>query len=103
VEEVVEECAKGGHIVVPDLTQLNWVKIIKSVSTAPNHFFMPLDKGERHTLHMAINLNADYVIIDEKMARNLAEYLGLSVIGTLGILFSRYQVPLGNVYRSSSA
>ena len=38
------------------------------------------------TLHMAINWNADYVIIDEKMARNLAEYLGFSVIGTLGIL-----------------
>jgi len=91
VEEVVEECAEGGKIVVPDLTQLNWVNIIKSKDMVQNHFLMELDKGEKNTLNMALSKNADYVIIDEKIARNIAEYLGLSVIGTLGILLKAKQ------------
>ncbi len=31
---------------------------------------------------------AQLVIIDEKIGRNIAEYMGLSVIGTLGILLN---------------
>lgn len=49
---------------------------------------LELDKGEKHTLDMACQMNADYVIIDEKIGRNLAEYLGLNVTGTLGILLA---------------
>jgi len=91
VEEVVEECAEGGKILVPDLTQLNWINIVKSVSMVQSQFLMELDKGEKHTLNMAMLKNADYVIIDEKIARNIAEYLGLSVTGTLGILLKAKQ------------
>jgi predicted nucleic acid-binding protein len=91
VEEVIEECAEGGKIIVPDLTQLNWINVVKSVSTMQNPFLMELDKGEKQTLNMAIYKNADYVIIDEKRARNIAEYLGLSVTGTLGILLKAKQ------------
>jgi predicted nucleic acid-binding protein len=91
VEEVVEECAEGGKIIVPDLTQLNWINVVKSINTMQNYFLMELDKGEKQTLNMAIYKNADYVIIDEKMARNIAEYLGLSVTGTLGILLKAKQ------------
>jgi predicted nucleic acid-binding protein len=46
-----------------------------------------LDKGEKHTL--AIQKNADHVIIDEKIARNVA--MGLSVTGTLGVLLKAKQ------------
>ena len=63
VEEVVEECAEGGKIIVPDLTQLNWINVVKSINTMQNYFLMELDKGEKQTLNMAIYKNADYVII----------------------------------------
>jgi predicted nucleic acid-binding protein len=52
---------------------------------------MNLDKGERDTLIKALRMKADYVIIDEKMGRNIAEYLGFSVTGTLGILLKAKQ------------
>ncbi len=35
---------------------------------------------------MAKQMNADRVIIDEKIGRDIAEYLELQVTGTLGIL-----------------
>ena len=40
---------------------------------------------------MAKRSAADWVIIDEKIGRNLAEYLGLRVTGTLGILLKAKQ------------
>ncbi|MCI5210483.1 MAG: DUF3368 domain-containing protein [Candidatus Electrothrix sp. ATG2] len=52
------------------------------------HILLELDKGEKHTIHTASQHKADLVIIDEKIGRNVAEYLNLSVIGTLGILLN---------------
>ena len=51
-------------------------------------FLLELDKGEKYTLNMALKMSADMVIMDEKIGRNIAEYLGLTVIGTLGILLN---------------
>ena len=52
---------------------------------------LELDKGEKHTLDMASKHQADWVIIDERIGRNMAEYLGLKVTGTLGILLKAKQ------------
>ena len=46
----------------------------------------PLALGEAEVLALAIEENADYVVIDDKMARMRARNMGLKVIGTLRIL-----------------
>lgn len=88
VSEVIEECAAGGPIVVPELDELEWIEVINSEQCVANHFLLELDKGEKYTLNMALKMSADMVIMDEKIGRNIAEYLGLTVIGTLGILLN---------------
>lgn len=88
VQEVVDECAMGGPIKVPNLSKLDWIKIVASTNCENNHILLELDKGEKFTLHMAKEMSAQSVIIDEKIGRNVAEYMGLSVIGTLGILLN---------------
>ncbi len=47
---------------------------------------LSLDRGERDTLVLAKQLGAERVIIDERIGRNMAEWLGLAVVGTLGVL-----------------
>lgn len=91
VDTVVEECSVGGKIIVPDLNTLSWINIVKYKSGDNVHALIELDKGEKHTLNMAVSMNADLVIIDEKIGRNLAEYIGLHVTGTLGILLKAKQ------------
>lgn len=86
VESVIEECAAGGPVVVPDLRALPWVRIVKLESTNLPGVLLELDKGERDTLSMARQLNAQRVIIDERIGRNIAELIGLQVVGTLGVL-----------------
>lgn len=57
-----------------------------SAPAIPDARFFTLDAGERDTLSLALVGKADLVLIDERLGRNLAEYHGLSVIGTLGTL-----------------
>lgn len=88
VTEVVEECAAGGPIAVPDISGFSWIEVVKSEMRISNHFLLELDKGEKFTLHMAQKMGAQRVIIDEKIGRNIAEYLCIPVIGTLGVLLN---------------
>ncbi|MFM8333916.1 MAG: DUF3368 domain-containing protein [Candidatus Methylumidiphilus sp.] len=92
--EVIEECEAGGAIAVPNLRQLAWVKLVQSTPLAHSSVLLELDKGEKHTLDMASKYKADWVLIDEKIGRNVAEYVGLRVIGTLGVLMKAKQLGL---------
>ena len=95
VPHVVRECAAGGAVRVPALTTLAWVNIVAVDETIdPMPLLAPLDIGEKWTLHAAKLASANVtlpteitrVIIDERIARNVAERLGLAVTGTLGVL-----------------
>jgi predicted nucleic acid-binding protein len=91
VREVVEECLAGGPIAVPDLQQLDWMEIVESTAVAHPSVLLELDKGEKHTIDMARKRQADWIVMDEKIGRNMAEYLGLRVTGTLGVLLKATQ------------
>ena len=47
-----------------------------------------LGPGESEAISLALELDADRVIIDELAGRSLATHLGLPLIGTLGILLA---------------
>jgi len=91
VAEVVEECEAGGAIAVPSLRGFDWLSIVSSTPISQPSVLLELDKGEKHTLDMAQKQQADWVLIDEKIGRNMAEYLGLRVTGTLGVLLKAKQ------------
>lgn len=46
-----------------------------------------VDCGESEAIILAKEINADYLIIDDKRARSIAEEIGLECIGTLGLLY----------------
>lgn len=87
---VIHECAAGGPIPVPDFKTLPWIRI-KDAPSTPDPRFFALDAGERDTLSLALAGKADLVLIDERLGRNLAEYHGLRVVGTLGTLLKAKQ------------
>lgn len=86
VQAVVAECAAGGPIPVPDLPTLPWIQVVAATEPTLPGLLLTLDRGERDTLAMALKLGAERVIIDERIGRDMAELLGLSVVGTLGVL-----------------
>ncbi|UCZ56504.1 DUF3368 domain-containing protein [Desulfurispirillum indicum] len=90
-QAVVDECAQGGAIMVPDLSALPWIKVIPDIADVHHALLLELDHGEKQTLLLACQYEADVVIIDERIGRRAAEFMGLKVAGTLGLLLKAKQ------------
>jgi len=45
-----------------------------------------VDSGEAEAIVLALERNADLLLVDDRDARNLAKKLGLQVMGTLGVI-----------------
>ncbi len=65
----------------------NWIicQTIQNI-TIYEQVITDLDEGEAEAITLAHNLSADYLIIDERKGRQIAENLGIKIIGLLGIL-----------------
>jgi len=83
---VIEEVSAGGAIRVQNLASLDWIEVVPNIVTVENRILFQLDYGERQVVLNALELKADLVLIDDRSARNIAEYIGLQVKGTLGVL-----------------
>ena len=83
---VADECKEGGRIFVPALEGLPWVKVESVTDERHLPALFELDRGERDTLLLAVQQPDAMVLMDEKLGRNMAEYMGLPVTGTLGVL-----------------
>lgn len=57
------------------------VAIPKNLISAPS-----LDRGEREAISLALELNADILLVDERAGRSTATSMGVQVVGTLGVV-----------------
>lgn len=53
-----------------------------------------LDRGEKEAIVLAEKIKADLVILDDKIARNIAIKRGLKIIGLVGILYDAARIDL---------
>ena len=89
--EVIEKNDKASRTV---LASLNWITIMRIDN--PQDYAMyraKLHAGEVETMILAQqkSFQADLVILDDLAARKTAQYLGLTVTGTLGVLIKAKQ------------
>ncbi len=63
-----------------------WIKTIDLTDSESVSFYNKLDSGEVHVFALADEYDARLVIIDEQKARNEAQKIGLTHIGTVGVL-----------------
>jgi len=80
-QQVVDEL---GDEYLPDFIQ------VKPLSVASSAYVKGalgrLHEGELAAMALAQELSADFVILDDLLARKKAQYLGLKVMGTVGLL-----------------
>lgn len=69
------------------IDKADWIQI-KTVTNqdAVTELMSDLDLGEAEAIILSKELNADYLIIDERKGRNTAKNEGLHIIGLLGVL-----------------
>lgn len=87
---VQREVLVGGQsgIGVAELQQATWLKVLPLIdpSRADADLLADLDRGEAEAICLAQEQNASLLILDERLARQYAQNLGLTITGTLGVL-----------------
>ncbi|MBC8198733.1 MAG: DUF3368 domain-containing protein [Desulfobacteraceae bacterium] len=69
--------------------------IVKKVmNSRPDIAALPLHKGEKEALNLALENKANLVLLDDMLARSEAQVLGFSVKGTLGVIVKAYNKQL---------
>lgn len=69
------------------LTRQDWIRRVEiSDSALKTELLRDLDKGEAEAIVLAIELKADYLLMDETKGRAIAETHKVKVIGILGVL-----------------
>ena len=74
------------------IEQANWINVVdlKNLSLKTT-LLLEVDKGEAEAIALAIELKADYLLIDEQAGRAVAERLGIKITGIIGILIQAKQ------------
>jgi predicted nucleic acid-binding protein len=71
---------------VPDLKGCGWVQIIEPRSIAPEWFALDLGPGEIAVVSLALENPTLVVLLDDALARRIAQAAGLNIWGTLKVL-----------------
>ncbi|MDI3520429.1 MAG: uncharacterized protein PWR04_417 [Anaerophaga sp.] len=82
-EEIEAGKTKGYY---KDLSKIDWINIKEIQDKKAIKFFLDLDAGEAEAIALATKINADLIILDEKLGRFHAKHADLKVTGTIGIL-----------------
>jgi len=69
-----------------DLSGFDWIEITEINDKQSVRYFVDLDSGEAEAIVLAKELNADLILLDEKLGRFHAKHAELKVTGTIGIL-----------------
>lgn len=90
---VYREVLVGGRtkIGVTELQNAHWLRQVTLTDPRRADLLLDLDRGEAEAIALAQELNADLLILDERLARRYARRAGLTITGTLGVLLKAKQ------------
>jgi len=83
------EIAAAKNARIQAVLSLNWVQVQAPTEMAIAEVMQQgqqLDQGDAHAIALAWQLKADELLINERLGRQVAQGLGLSVIGIFGIV-----------------
>lgn len=90
---VINELEQGGlqGEDVPNIRNYSWIQFHQAKIPKFLKLITGLDSGETEVLALALEKPGSLIIIDERLARRVAELQGLKVTGTLGVLLKAKQ------------
>ena len=86
---VAAELTAANNLTISAIRQLGWIQtrsVTNSQLAEKLQQERGLDAGEANAIALALELQADDLLIDERLGRQEAVRLGLSILGILGVL-----------------
>jgi predicted nucleic acid-binding protein len=84
---------KRKNIDVPEINDLVWIEVRPAPSAALlEHHVADLGKGEAEVIALGIQIPSSLIIIDDRLARRIADSFTMQYTGTLGILVKAKQI-----------
>ncbi|OGV66361.1 MAG: hypothetical protein A2498_15440 [Lentisphaerae bacterium RIFOXYC12_FULL_60_16] len=80
------EIGRSSGINLPDITLLPWVTERIPECEAALDLVLNLGAGETEVLMLAREIPGTLVVLDDRLARRMAKYMGIPIRGTLGVL-----------------
>lgn len=100
-QAVYNEAYLAGSVKYP-IPAADWIKVASVKDRLAVEVLLDeLDLGEAETIVLARELNADWVLMDERKGRRKLDQLGVKKVGTLGILLKAKQLGLLPTIKSS--
>jgi len=93
-DEVVSGGRAGGYadsLQVELALQRNFLEVMKVKNSTTRIASLPLDNGEKEVLDLALENQAELLLMDDMLAREQAKRLGMIVKGTLGVIVTAYR------------
>jgi predicted nucleic acid-binding protein len=85
------------------IAQLDFIEVMSTTQTdVVATLKAKLDDGEAEAISLAVELNADFLVIDEWKGRRVAKEMGVQVIGLVGILLTAKRKGIIPVIHSQS-
>ena len=82
-EDEVKEVENASYFRVVDVEDDNALRLFRRATG--------LDDGESEAIIYSDSIHADILLIDEKKGRRVAKQMGLSIMGTIGLLMAAYK------------
>ena len=71
------------------LSGIDWIKVLNIQNTDARRLFRTsLHAGEVEAIILSTEMSADLLILDDLLARKHAEFMGITIAGTLGVLLA---------------
>jgi len=84
-KEVVEKGkGKAGSDII---AKAEWIEVRKIEELSIEVLCKEIERGEAEAIVLAKRINADLLLIDEKIPREIAKSIGLNVVGVLGLIY----------------
>ena len=72
--------------------ELGWLRVKRVLATNQARILaLDLDRGESEAIALALQVKADWLLVDERDARKVCKELGLKVTGILGIILKAWR------------
>ena len=79
---------------LPDLEKLDWVTVRRPISELALPLITNLGPGKTEVLMLALEMREAVAVLDDALAREMAETLNLHLTGTLGLLLDAKKTDL---------